>query len=311
MKKNILQSAVLFSALALASCSTPNKLASTPEKDDDVYFTKAEAAEAPVYRQPIYADRYTNADQGTGDDDDYYYYDSYASRINRFGYSSPFDYYDDYYYGYNNPYAFNNFGYGGLGYGGFGYGGGFGLGVGLGWGGGYGGWGGGFGYGGFGYGGLGYGGLGYGGLYSPYSYWGTGFGYGGPYWGVYSAYGNVAKARPYRGSGYPTNYGTGGNVGRSLSARSVGYNGAYGNAMSSPVRRPASIDYGNSSYNGGRPSRGAASPQPMYRPQRTEVNRPTYQPATMDRGSSAGSMGSSGGGGGGGGSRGGGRPSRP
>ncbi|WP_342647883.1 hypothetical protein [Mucilaginibacter sp. CSA2-8R] len=304
MKRNILQSAVLFSALALASCSTPNKLASTPDKDDDVYFTKAEAAEAPVYRQPIYADRYTNVEQGNGgsDDDDYYYYDSYASRINRFGYSSPFDYYDDYYYGYNNnPYAYNNFGYGGWGgYGGLGYGYG-GLGIGLGWGG-YGGWG-------LGYG-LGYSPFGYGyGGFSPYSYWGTGFGYGGPYWGVYSAYGSVAKARPYRGSGYPTNYGTG--TGRNSSVRSVGYNGAYGNAMSSPVRRPASIDYGNSSYNGGRPSRGVASPQPVYRPQRTEINRPAYQPATMDRGSSsAGSMGSSGGGGGGG-SRGGGRPSRP
>lgn len=296
MKRNILKSAVLFSALAFASCSTPNKLASTPAKDDDVYFTKAEAAEAPVYRQPIYADRYTNVDQANGDDDDYYYYDSYASRINRFGYSSPFDYYDDYYYGYNNPYAFNNFGYGGFGYGGWGGYGGFGLGVGLGWGG-YGGFGYGLGYGGWG----GYGGFGYGGLYSPYSYWGTGFGYGGPYWGVYSAYGSVAKARPYRGSGYPTNYGIGG---RTSSARPVGYNGAYGNAMSSPVRRPASIDYGNA-YNGGRPSRGAASPQPVYRPQRTEVNRPTYQPATMDRGSSMG------GGGGGGMSRGGGRPSRP
>lgn len=310
MKRNILHTAVLFSALAFASCSTPNKLASTPDKDDDVYFTKAEAAEAPVYRQPVYADRYTNVDQANGDDDDYYYYDSYASRINRFGYSSPFDYYDDYYYGYNNPYAYNSFGYGGLayggygglgyGYGGFGYGG---LGIGLGWGG----YGGGFGY------GLGYG---YGGLYSPYSYWGTGLGYGGPYWGVYSAYGNVAKARPYRGSGYPTNYGTG--AGRNSSVRSMGYNGAYGNAMGSPVRRPSiagaygnsSYNGGNSSYNGGRPSRGSASPQPVYRPQRTEVNRPEFQPATMDRGSSAGSMGSSGGGGGGG-SRGGGRPSRP
>lgn len=309
MKRNIIQSAVLFSALAFASCSTPNKLASNPGKDDDVYFTKAEAAEAPVYRQPVYADRYTNVEQGTGDDDDYYYYDSYSSRINRFGYSSPFDYYDDYYYGYNNPYAYNNFGYGGWGgYGGLGWGGGYGgwgLGVGLGWGG--------YGYGGWGYG-LGWGGLGYGygGLYSPYSYWGTGFGYGGPYWGVYSAYGNVAKARPYRGSGYPTNYGTGGNMGRTSSARPMGYNGAYGNAMNSPVRRPPITDaYGNSSYNGGRPSRGAASPQPVYRPQRTEINRPQYQPATMDRGSSsAGSFGGSGGGGGGG-SRGGGRPSRP
>ena len=103
MKRNILHSIVLLSALALASCSTTNQIASTQKQDDDVYFSKAEAGEAPVYKQPLREDRYV---AGTSsDDEDYYYYDTYASRINRFGYNSPFDYYDDYYYGYNSPYA--------------------------------------------------------------------------------------------------------------------------------------------------------------------------------------------------------------
>lgn len=302
MKRNILHSIVLLSALALASCSTTNQLASTQKADDDVYFSKAEAGEEPVYRQQVAVDRYTD-ENTSGNDDDYYYYDSYSSRINRFGYNSPFDYYDDYYYGYN-PYAYNN--YAGYGYGGWNVG----IGLGFGYGGyGYGGysynpWG--YGYGG-GYG-LGYGlGYGYGGFYSPYSYWGTGYGYGGGYWGVVSSNNSVARARPYRGSGFPSS----GVGGRSSAARPGGYNGNYPNTMSYPGRRTNSV--GTDSYSGnnsGRPSRGAANPQPVYRPQRTEVSRPTYQPASVER-SSAGSSSGSYGGGGGGGSRGGGRPSRP
>ncbi|WP_345953083.1 hypothetical protein [Mucilaginibacter sp. PAMB04168] len=299
MKRNILHTFVLLSALALASCSTTNKVASNQKVDDDVYFSKAEAGEAPVYRQPVSGDLYTQSN--TGDDDYYYYYDSYSSRINRFGYNSPFDYYDDYYYGYS-PYAYNNpYGYAGVGS----YGGGWGLGLGLGYG--YGG----YGYGGFGYNPWGYGyglGYGYGGLYSPYSYWGTGYGYGGGYWGVYSANNTVARARPYRGSGFPSS-----NTGGRTSGRPVGYNGNYPNTMSYPGRRTSSVEGNTYGGNGARPTRGAASPQPVYRPQRTEVSRPTYQPASVDRSMSSGSQssGSSSSGGGGGGSRGGGRPSRP
>jgi hypothetical protein len=81
--------------------------------------------------------------------------------------------------------------------------------------------------------------------------------------------------------------------------------------MNYPGRRGTNSVGSNGSYtgNGGaRPSRGAADPRPVYRPQRDEVQRPTYQPASVER-SSGSSSGNSGGGGGG--SRGGGRPSRP
>lgn len=302
MKRNILHTVVLFSALALASCSTTNKMAST-QVDDDVYFTKAEAGDAPVYRQPIREERYVATDGAEGDDDDYYYYDSYSSRINRFAYNSPFDYYDDYYYGYS-PYAYNNFGYGG-----FGYGGGWGLGIGLGYG--YGGWGSPFGYGGYGYGGFGYGGFGYGGFYSPYSYWGTGYGYGGGYWGTVSANNVVSTARPYRGAGFPGSNMSGRTASSASSARPVGYRGNYPNAMNYPGRAANSVNgAANGNAYGGRPTRIGANGAtlPTYRPTRTDVSRPTQQP-TFDRGSTS----SSGGGntGGGGGSRGGGRPSRP
>jgi len=309
MKRNILQTFVLLSALALASCSTTNKIASTQTADDDVYFTKAEAGDAPVYRQPVNEDRYIATNGEEGDDEDYYYYDSYASRINRFGYNSPFDYYDDYYYGYNNPYAYGGYG-GGLGYGGLGYGyGGWNIGLGFGYGGyGYGAFGNPWGYGyggGYGFGGYGYG---LGGYYSPYSYWGTGYGYGGGgYWGVVSA-NNVSRARPYRGAGFP-NSTIGG--GRTSSARPVGYNGNYPNAMSYPGRRPSASGAINGNYGGARPTRGSATnSQPVYRPTRSEASRPAPQP-TFDRGSQSSSAGSSNSGGGGGGSRGGGRPGRP
>ena len=300
MKRNILQTFVLFGALALASCSTTNKLASTQTPDDDVYFTKAEAGDAPVYRQPVNEERYVATNGDEGNDEDYYYYDSYSSRINRFGYNSPFDYYDDYYYGYNSPY-----GYGGLGgYGGYGYGG---WNIGLGFGYGY------SGYGGYGYNPWGYGfgggyGYGLGGFYSPYSYWGTGYGYGGGYWGVVSA-NNVSRARPYRGAGFPTSTIGGGRV---SSVRPVGYNGNYPNAMSYPGRRPSASSVNGSPY-GGRPTRIGANGAtlPTYRPSRTEINRPAQQQPTFDRGSQSSSAGSSNSGGGGGVSRGGGRPSRP
>jgi hypothetical protein len=301
MKKNILRSIVLLSALALASCSTTNQLASTQKADDDVYFSKAEAGEAPVYRQPVREDRYTDGNAGNGNDDDYYYYDSYSSRINRFGYNSPFDYYDDYYYGYNSPYAYNSFAFSPFG-GGFGYGGwNLGIGLGYGYGGyGYGGWGSPFGY---GYGlGLGYG---YGGIYSPYSYWGTGLGYGGGYWGVYSANNSNYRPRPDRNFN-----GTGG--GRTVGGR-VGYNGNYPNTGYYPGRATNSVR-GNGSGTtgntyGGRQSRGArgdANSQPVYRPTTIDRPAPSYNPGNSGGNSGGGGGGRSSGGGGGGA-----RPSRP
>ena len=69
--------------MALSSCST-TKLAN-PESSDDVYFSNARAGNEPTYAA---ADTYSqNPDQDQGyDDDDYFYYDDYTSRINRFSY---------------------------------------------------------------------------------------------------------------------------------------------------------------------------------------------------------------------------------
>ncbi|MBS7562978.1 hypothetical protein KHS38_01060 [Mucilaginibacter sp. Bleaf8] len=288
MKTTILKGVILCSALALASCSTPSQLASGKKADDDVYFSEAKAGDQPDYRMPISEDRYVNADEMANDDDEYYYYDSYSSRINRFGYTSPFGYYDDFYYGYS-PYAYGAYGYGSP-Y----YGGGWGLGVGLGYG--YGSY-----YGGFSPFGYGY----YG--YSPYSYWGTGYGlgYGGgyPYWGVYSAYGRAANPRPYRGPGIAgTSYGSA----TRLSRPATGYNGAYPNTMNYPGRAV----YSNGSGNYGRrttPRNGSnGNYVPPSRPQREDMGRPTYQPRSTGSSFGGGGMSS-----GGGGSRGGGRPSRP
>jgi hypothetical protein len=140
-------------------------------------------------------------------DDDYYFYDSYASRINRFGYFSPFSYYNDIYYGYS-PYSYYGNAY---------YGGGLGFSLGFGYG--YNSY---YGYNPF-FSPYGYGGY-YG--YNPYygyNYFGTGYGYGGGggYWGTYSAYGNSGTPRPYRGSGAPSNALV------SRSTRPIGYNGNY------------------------------------------------------------------------------------
>lgn len=90
---------ILISAIALSSCSSMNNLAKTQTIGDDVYYTKAKAGDSfdatPQYTQ----NSYTN-------NDDYYYYGDYKSRIDRFSYLTPFDYSDDFYYDYaSNDYA--------------------------------------------------------------------------------------------------------------------------------------------------------------------------------------------------------------
>ncbi|WP_158828542.1 hypothetical protein [Mucilaginibacter lacusdianchii] len=293
MKTTILKGVVLISALALASCSTTNQLASSTKQDDDVYFSDAKAGDQPEYRQVLTQERYVNADE-SADEDDYYYYDSYSSRINRFNYSSPFGYYDDYYYGYS-PYGNGAYAYGSP-YG-YGYGGGWGLNVGLGFGYGYGG------YGPYGYSPFGYGYYGY----SPYSYWGTGYGlgYGGgyPYWGVYSAYSRYSNPRPYRGSGVV------GANNMPVRGTRTGYTGAYPNTMNYPGRTVYSNGSSGSAYGRSTPRNGSnGNYVPQARPQRGEIERPVYQPSSTRSSSSGMGGGMSGGGGG---SRGGGRPSRP
>ncbi|GAB3907569.1 hypothetical protein [Mucilaginibacter boryungensis] len=286
MKRNIIGGIILIGALALGSCST-TKLASNQSNDgDDVYYSNAKAGDQIEYvasTQPSnQQSRYNNYN-----DDDYYFYNSYASRINRFGYFSPFGYYDDIYNGYY-PY-----------YGRYSAGIGFGLGFGYGYGGYY------------GYSPFydpfysGYYGYGYPGYYG-YNYFGTGYGYGpgGGYWGGYSAYRNSGTPRPYRGSGAPSNAIV------SRSTRPIGYNGNYPVNSAYPGRptvnsngRQATNSTGNTYNNGVRPVRGDNSGQaarPVYQPQQTQSYSP---PPSSNSGSSSSSSGSS--------SSGGSRPVRP
>ncbi|MDB5286857.1 MAG: hypothetical protein JWR05_1806, partial [Mucilaginibacter sp.] len=296
MKRDLIKGIILISAVVLSSCSV-NKLSSSKNSNDDVYFSNATAGEEPEYAVQQRTYRQDEGDQYS-DDNDYYYYDDYASRINRFSYFSPFGYYDyaysPYMYGSGFGYGYSPFGYG---YSPFGYGLGYGYG-GLG-----------FGFGGYyGYGGLGYGlGLGYGYGYSPYSYWGTGYG-GGGYWGPVSA-NNSYGPRPNRGNGSP-----GSSIGVPRTAysgrvASVGNAGYYsgrpnrvGNPGSSSLGRPG--NYG--STGSARPARTIREDRPQYsRPQQQpnieRAPQPSYSPPPSSSGGGGGS--SSGGGGG--------RPVRP
>lgn len=247
MKLNLFAGMLLIGAMALSSCSTQNKLASA-QNDDDVYFTKAKAGDAPAYTASANTDNYRHDDyQNAYRNDDYYYYDSYEARLNRFYGYSPFGtpFYSDLYYGYSpfSPY------YSGLS-----------LGLGLGYGA-YG-WGGYSPY--YGFNPYGYLGYGYGGLY----------GYGSSYWGPYSYY-NTAPGyvivngnntgRPYRGSGLPAGY------------NGTNYTG-YGSAGSYPPSNRPSRTSISTPGNGGqtvnsRPAR-TQTVQPQYQPQQQQYNPP-------------------------------------
>lgn len=277
MKLNITKGLLLIGTIAvLSSCSTQNKLASAKgDSYDDVYNTSAKAGDAPVYAASTYKhDNYTTT--VTDDGDDYYTYDSYSARLNRF-YNSPFalSYYDNLYYGSVNPYFINPY-YGGLS-----------LGLSYGIGSGY--------YGGYPYG------YAYNPYYSPYYGYGYGSGYGyggygalyggGAYGGVYSYYntvgGNYGTARPYRGSGIA-------NTAIPATGRSGGYTPP---ATTRPQRTTSTNPYpGNST-----PTVQQTRPQPTYQPQ----PQPSYQPSSGSSGSSSSS--SSGSSSSGGGSR----PIRP
>lgn len=280
---------MLIGVLAFASCST-QKLASNQQVDDDVYFTKAKAGEQMpmqiAYDQNVYANPQDNS--GTYSDDDYYYYDSYASRINRFSYNSPFSYYDDYYYDYASTPSYN--GYAGYGLSPYAYGGyGWGLGIGFGYGGYYGyspfgiGWGGGYPFWGI------YSAYGYGGYYG--GYYGGGWGWGGGYGG---------RGRPYRGNGIAGSSSFANNA-----SRNIGYRGAYSNANFYPGRS-VNTTYGRRVMTNGNGYNTRVNGQ--ARPQRTDNPNNYNQPRTMN---SMPSSNSNSGMSSGGGSRGGGRPSRP
>lgn len=261
MKRNIINGIILIGALALGSCSTTKLASNQLNQDDDVYFSKAKAGDLPEYVAQPQQNRYDNYNN----DDDYYYYDSYAARINRFNYLSPFGYYNDYYDGFYSPY-YNNFSFG------------FGVGYGLG---GY------YGYSPY-YSPFGYYGYGY---YSPFSFYGTGYAGGGyPLWGIYSASRNNT-ARPYRGSGAPNNA----LVNRNAPA--VGYRGNYPVNNNYPGRPTVNSTSGNSnnSPSNSRPARTQAVPS--YQPQ------PRVQSAPAPAPSNSGGGGYSGGGNSGGGAR--------
>jgi len=273
MKRNIISGIILIGALALGSCSTTKLASNQLNQDDDVYFSKAKAGDSPEYVTNAQQQQNTN---NYNNDDDYYYYDSYAARINRFNYISPFNYYDGFYDGFYSPYASSfNFGLG------FGYGlGGY------------------YGYSPY-YSPFGYYGYGY---YSPYSYFGTGYAGGSPYWGIYSGNRINNNPRPYRGSGAPNNAFVNRN------ARPVGYNGKYPVNRNYPGR-PAVNSTGGRTANGTatsntRPARPQQA-QPSYQPQ------PRVQSAPAPAPSSSSGRGYSGGGGNSGGGGGGARPSRP
>jgi hypothetical protein len=278
MKLNITKGLFLIGAIALSSCSTQNKLASAKSDSyDDVYNTAAKAGDAPVYAASTYKhDNYTTT--VTDDGDDYYTYDSYSARLNRF-YNSPFalSYYDNLYYGSVNPYfvGINPY-YGGLS-----------LGLSYGFGSGY------------------YGGYPYTYAYSPYynysPYYGYGYGpgygyggysgaYGGGYGGVYSYYntvgGNYGTARSYRGSGIA-------NTTLPAYGRNSGYTPPGNTPPSSSTHPPRTVSVnpypGN---NTNTPTIQQTRPQPTYQPQ----PQPAYQPSSGSSGSSS-SSGNSGGGG--------------
>ncbi len=194
MKLNITKGLFLIGAIALSSCSTQNKMASSY---DDVYNNKAVAGDPVVYAAK--ANNYRHDDYSASSDygSDYYNYDSYTARLNRF-YNSPFglSYYDNLYYGSVSPY------YNGLG---------LGLGLGLTYGTTY--------YGSYGYTSTYYNNgfynpyYNYSG-YNPYGY-GTIYGYNNTgYGGVYAAYNpaTLNTPKPYRGAGIPSgtnSYGSG------------------------------------------------------------------------------------------------------
>nr|WP_294790438.1 hypothetical protein [uncultured Mucilaginibacter sp.] len=291
MQRN-LKYLIAICAIALSACSTSQKLASTPGvDDDDVYYTQAKAGD-----QIVYADDNYQANTGYNNgyqNDDYYYYGDYASRINRFGYYSPFSMYNNFYYGYS-PY--NRFGWGGYGWN-----------MGLG----------------FNYGmGYGYDPFLYGGMYSPYFYdpyyasfygygYGLGYGYGYSPWG-YGGYGYGYGGYGYGGGGFLV-----GGFGQRQNPRPVYAGGTAATSIrpgrttiiqTTPGRRPGDLSVQSVTTNG-QTTRAVRDTRTRdgntARPEVQQV-RPSYTPPAPTYNSGGGGGGNSGGGGGGGG-----RPVRP
>lgn len=290
MKSDIIKGMLFISAIALSSCATTQLASQTNDAGDDVYYSKAKAGDVVVYAAP---ERSYKTDEYADEQDygsSYFYDDSYAFRINRFNYYTPWrSYYDNLWMSsgyYNSAYL-----YGGMGMG-------FGLGYAYSpWGASYSPF--------YAYGYSPYG-------YSPYSYYGGGYGYGGGngYWGPYSYYrqGYINPnygPRPARGSenaimsNADRNNGTVriGPDGRTTVIRGTRPAGSATTPTS--TTRPA-----RTSTTAERPTRTETA-----RPERTN-NTPAPRATTVERSAPSPSPSSSGGSRGGGGSSSGGRPSR-
>jgi hypothetical protein len=254
MKMNLFQGIILISAVALSSCSTTYIASNQSSSTDDVYYSKATAGDQIVYAADNYkTDNYSYEDEF---DRNYYLDDSYAARINRFSYYTPWrGYYDNLWLSsgyYNAAYLYSGFGIGlhyspwAWAYSPYNY----------------------YGYSPF--------------AYSPYSFYGMG--YGNPYWGVYSYYRPSRQnpnygARPARGSE---------NVGYANAVRGNSGTVRMGsNGRTSTVRenngtstvRPTRTSTGNGATERptrteqARPARTNAAPAPASRP--TSVDRPS------------------------------------
>jgi len=276
MKLNITKGLILIGALALGSCSTQSKLASNY---DDVYNSKAKAGDAQVYAQSTNNYRHDNGTTTTATDygDDYYTYDSYSARLNRF-YDTPYSlsYYDNLNYGGSvNPY------YSALGFslGGFGYGYGSSY------------FGSPYGYSPYSYG---YNNPYYGGYYSSYynvygpysSLYGGGYGSAGVYSYYNTVGGYAASARPYRGTTLPAASPYAGTTGSIYYAP---------NPVTARPQRTVSL-----------PPSGGNNQQPVIQQVTRPQVQPSYQPQPQQSNPSSSSSGSSNSGGGGGA-----RPVRP
>ena len=292
MKRNLIAGIILISAVALSSCSSTSQLAKS-SIDDDVYYSQAKAGDRTEYiNDPEYlAEQQANSD-------DYYYYGDYSSRINRFGYYSPFNYGSSIYSPYSSRFSIGlGMGYGGYGYDPFysSYYGPYGMGLGLG----YGGY-----YGGYGY--SPYYDLGYG--YDPFFY-GAGYGYGGGFGYGMGYYGGLGTI--YGGAGYTPQ--------RARPTYAGGNDPAINRAIRSnlPSQNQAINGRGNgqgqsvNSINGSRNNNGTgARPVRESRPQQVE-RAPQQQTFSFPSNNSGGGGGGGNSGGGGGGGGGGGRPVRP
>lgn len=253
--------------LTLASCSSSQQL--VRQTTDDMYGSEARAQ---VVNMPIHQDRQrymdygndygNNAQQDYPDDNlDYDFDYGYASRINRFGYGSPYrSYYDNWYTFAYDPWMYPGWAPG--------WNAGLSFNMGFGW---------------------GWNNWAYNGLYSPWAFYGYGYPMGMNFWGPVSYYG-------WGWPGYAWGGGLGWGWGNGLGwgySRPNNPRPNMGNGNPNYGRRPGFVNTGNPNAVGrGQSSRGRDNTQqpiqrPVDRPERPtrmerpeRSNYPTYTPNT-------------------------------